>query len=49
MVHAVCFADTVSHIEHFRDNTDTATIFSIPHLCKLNRDRLAQSGVDQEY
>ena len=45
MVHALCFAETVSYIENFRDNTDTAAVFSMPHLCKLYRDRLAQSGV----
>ena len=45
-LHALCFAEIVSYIESYREDTDTAPVFSMPQLSKLYTARLQDLGVE---
>ena len=43
-IHDSCFAETVSYIESFRGNPDTAPVLSMPHICGVYRAKLRKAG-----
>ena len=43
---AIALAELVAYIESFRDDPETAPVFSMPDLCRLHARRLKDLGLD---